>query len=263
MDNFDLKKFLTENKLTSVTRLAEKAHPTFLQGDVNKAHSTLGPKLETHLLNFGHDIPLNNTQAVEKFLYGIIKSLKTFALDLPRNPEVTPQAFGKFKDILTRFQDYKIGPEAAYEIVTLLLSKDTYEDPTTASLKGFGQAVAGTQRENKLTSITRLSETADVPRQALAELLKVLEQNEAMSNSPEEGDWRQDPTHVLEMGIEILEKYGVQVPDGMFSDRLYDRVVSMAARPDNEYDDDLPGIADDILTLLQDPNMYNRHRRTT
>jgi len=43
--------------------------------------------------------------------------------------------------------------------------------------------------ENKLTSITRLSETADVPRQALAELLKVLEHNEAMSNSPEEGDW--------------------------------------------------------------------------
>jgi hypothetical protein len=110
--------------------------------------------------------------------------------------------------------------------------------------------------ENQLTPASRLSKTPNNYHQAVVELLKVIEANEATSSSSEEGNWRQDPTHILEIGIEILKKYGMQVPDGMFSDRLYDEVTSMAGWDTDQSGYDLPAIAEHILSLLRDPDMY-------
>jgi hypothetical protein len=146
MNDFDLKKFLVENRLTGNSkRLTEQGE--FVGGDVNAALGELSNKLAQHLLSHKDDLPLQNTRMLEKFLYDIVGSLKKFPLDLPRNPQVTDNGFKKFKEILSQVQQYSISEQdAAHQIATLVLMQDTYEDPTVAGLKGFGAAVAGTGR---------------------------------------------------------------------------------------------------------------------
>jgi hypothetical protein len=146
MDNFDLKKFLVENRLTSNSKLSEQGK-SIGGNNIDSVSRTLSDKLAQHLLTHKEDLPLQNTLELEKFLYSIVNSLKKFQVDIPRNPQITDQAFAEFKQILTQVKEYKITEQdAAHQIATLVLMQDTYEDPTVAGLKGFGAAVAGTGR---------------------------------------------------------------------------------------------------------------------
>jgi len=101
----------------------------------------------------------------------------------------------------------------------------------------------------------------DTWMEAIDQVAKVIYSHEELfATDPEERDWRVDPTHVLEITIEILESLDVQVPQGMFNQKLNDRVSELTQR-DEDFDieeEDYPGLADDIINILLDPDMYTR-----
>lgn len=106
--------------------------------------------------------------------------------------------------------------------------------------------------ENKLTKVSKLTETmhGSVDPAISNEVHNILRSYDD-NDDPELGHWKQDPTHVLEQIIEILQENGIEVPSGMFHDRMYQAVDELV-----RHTRDLQFIADSLIEFVLDPGMY-------
>jgi len=66
------------------------------------------------------------------------------------------------------------------------------------------------------------------------------------------GNWAEDPTHVLEQIIELLETADQTVPPGMFTPEIYSQVAKIAST----HSGDNLAIAGELIRLVQNPRMY-------
>ena len=66
------------------------------------------------------------------------------------------------------------------------------------------------------------------------------------------GNWAEDPTHVLEVIIELLETAGQTVPPGMFTSEIYSQVAKIVST----HSGDNLAIAGELIRLVQNPRMY-------